>query len=136
MSKASFPPAARLRTRRDYNRLYGRSRRGYAKHLSVMLARRPERGDQRARLGVVVSLKVSKSAVRRHQLKRWTRELFRQRLQRDWEGWDILVLLRADPPGDHAAFDAEVEAALAKAKDTRVIKKRKKTGRRRRKPQK
>jgi ribonuclease P protein component len=125
MPDERFPPAARLHTRRDYGRVFGRSQRGYGRFLTVMLSRRPESGDQRARLGVVVSLKVSKLAVRRHQLKRWARELFRRRLQHELPGWDLVIMLRHDPLGDGAAFNAEVEAALQRARDTRVVTRRK-----------
>ena len=57
---------------------------------------------------------MSKLSVRRHQVKRWARELFRLRLKERLAGWDLMLLLRSDP-ADHATFDAEVLSLVDRA---------------------
>ena len=103
----SFPPAARLHDARDYNRVFNRQQKA-AGRWSVLLLR--PHGRPASRLGIMVSTKVAKRAVRRHQLKRWVRELFRTRLRPLLPGCDCVVLLRADPTGadDHRQLDAEL----------------------------
>ncbi|HYE06463.1 MAG TPA: ribonuclease P protein component [Planctomycetota bacterium] len=110
------PPEARLHDQRDFSRVFQRQRKAAGKHVVVLAVRRARRAGTRARLGVVVSTKVSSRAVRRHQLKRWVRELFRTRLSREATGFDLVVLFRRDPPPDgHAALDREIIALVPKA---------------------
>ncbi|MHC5067250.1 MAG: ribonuclease P protein component [Planctomycetota bacterium] len=112
----SFPPTNRLHTRRDYGRVFHRCQRADGKHCGVQLAARPKRGGKRARLGIVVGTKVHKRAVRRHQLKRWVRELFRREYKELLHGFDCVVMFRRDPPTDgHAALDDEIRRLISKA---------------------
>ena len=46
------------------------------------------------RVGFVIGLKVSKSAVKRNQLKRWMREVFRLNLDKIKSGFDIAVIAK------------------------------------------
>lgn len=114
-----LPPAARFHVGNDFTRAFNHGQRAGGRFCQVSLRPRGRLGDGRprcARLGVMVSSKVAKTAVRRHTLKRWVRELFRTRLKERLLGWDCAVVFRADPP-DHASCDAEilglVERALA-----------------------
>ena len=67
----------------------------------------------------MIGAKAVKTAVRRHQLKRWLRELFRTRLKAALIGHDCVVLLRNDPPEDcHARLDEEVSGLVTKALTT------------------
>ena len=64
----------------------------------------------------MVSTKVHKRAVRRHQLKRWVREWFRREAKPLAEGFDVVVLFRSDPPQDgHAYVTKELRRLLNKA---------------------
>ncbi len=115
---ATLRPSERLHDDRDYSRAFKRPRKLNGKHLSVLLS--PTGRDQPARLGVIVSTKVSKLAVRRHQLKRWARELFRLRLKDELRGHDVVVLFRAAPDTyTHAMMDEEIVALLARSSDKR-----------------
>jgi hypothetical protein len=60
--------------------------------------------------------KAVKTAVRRHQLKRWVRELFRIRLKAVLAGYDCVVLFRCDPPEDaHVRLDDEIVGLVTRA---------------------
>jgi ribonuclease P protein component len=116
----AFPPAARLHDDRDYSRVFNRQQKAAGTHVVVLARQRPhpqERGRvAEARLGVMVSTKTAPTAVRRHQLKRWVRELFRRELKPALAGWDVVVLFRRDPPKDgHAALDREITDLARKA---------------------
>jgi ribonuclease P protein component len=114
----SFPPAMRLHDARDYSRVFNRQQKAAGRHAVVLVRRQEAPGGvvPRARLGVMVPAKAVPSAVRRHLVKRWVRELFRTRLAAGMPGMEMVVLLRADPPADgHAAFAAEVTEQLRRA---------------------
>lgn len=112
----SFPPAQRFHTGRDFGRVFHRQQKAAGRWIVVLVSPRPKRGPRRSRLGVMVSTKVAKSAVRRHTLKRWARELYRRELKQTLHGHDALVLFRSDPGADqHAAFDTELRKLVPKA---------------------
>jgi ribonuclease P protein component len=103
----AFRPEERLHNGRDYGRVFHRQQKAAGRHAVVLMRKRGVNGP--SRLGILVSVKVSKSAVRRHQLKRWTRECFRTRLKAIAQGFDLVVLYRSDPIGiAHVDFDAEL----------------------------
>lgn len=113
----SHPPAARFHHGLDFSRAFDRGQKAGGRHCLVLVRPRgrTQSGAPRcARLGIMVSTKVAALAVRRHQLKRWVRELFRTRLKERLDGWDCAVVFRSDPP-DHQACAAEVEALVGKA---------------------
>jgi ribonuclease P protein component len=112
---ATFPPAARFHDQRDFSRVFQRQRKVAGKHVVLLCMRRPKRAGEQARLGVVVSAKTAPTAVRRHQLKRWVRELFRLRMATVAHGHDVVVLFRRDPPDDHPALDREILELLPRA---------------------
>src|SRR5690606_41900219 len=72
--RAPFPRTARLRTPADFARLRGISRRVGGETLRAEVA--PAHGETAARLGLAVSRRVSKSAVRRNRIKRIARDSF------------------------------------------------------------
>lgn len=90
---APFPRAARLLTPKDFARLRGISRRVGFRHFSAEVAPRETSGTG-ARLGLAVSRKVSKKAVRRNRIKRIARDSFR-RFRADLPGVDILLIARS-----------------------------------------
>ena len=87
----SFPPAMRFHHGRDYGRLFHRQQKAAGRWVVVLVA--PSRAAAALpRLGVMISVKAVKTAVRRHQLKRWVRELFRTRLVERLGRHDLVVL--------------------------------------------
>jgi len=118
---ATFPPSVRLHNDRDYSRVFNRQQKAAGPHLLLLL--RPQHRTATGavpvpRIGIMVSTKTASRAVRRHQLKRWVRELFRVtlKLQPQLQGWDIVVLFRRDPPADgHAQLTREILDLLPRA---------------------
>jgi ribonuclease P protein component len=112
----SFRPEQRFHDGRDYGRVFYRQQKAAGRWLVVLVSPRPKRGPRRSRLGIMVSAKVAKKAVRRHQLKRWVREFFRTEGQHLVHGHDCCVLFRSDPPEDaHSQVDAELRRLMPKA---------------------
>jgi len=118
---ATFPPAVRLHNDRDYSRVFNRQQKAAGQHL-LLLVRPQHRTASGAvpepRIGIMVSVKTASRAVRRHQLKRWVRELFRVRLKAlpQLQGWDLVVLFRRDPPLDgHPLLEREILDLLPRA---------------------
>jgi ribonuclease P protein component len=121
MTDATFQPAHRLHSNRDYGRVFHRQQKAAGRHVVVLVMPRPRKGAQEGRLGVMIGAKAVKTAVRRHQLKRWLRELFRTRLKTVLAAHDCIVLFRSDPPEDcHAQLDVEVAGLVAKALATQA----------------
>ena len=113
----AFGPDRRLHNGREYGRVFYRQQKAAGRDVVVLVAPRPKRAPRRGRLGIMVSTKVAKRAVRRHQLKRWVREYFRRELKAIAHGWDVVVLFRRDPSGDdaHSKLDAELRRLVPKA---------------------
>jgi ribonuclease P protein component len=117
----SWGASHRLHSNRDYGRAFHRQQKAAGRMTVVLLSPRRNRADGRpseARLGVMVAAKTVKTAVRRHQLKRWVRELVRTRLQSTLLGWDTVVLFRQDPPDApdaHRRLDDEIVSLVTKA---------------------
>lgn len=111
-----MPPYHRLHTQGDYTRTFNRQQKAAGRHVVVLVNPRSRRSGGKARLGVMIPNKAVKTAVRRHQLKRWVRELFRRQLKQTLDGFDTVVLFRSNPPDDsHAALDAEILSLVPKA---------------------
>ena len=111
----SFPPSRRLHTRGDYGRVFHRQQKAVGKYLVLLCAPRRKKAPSESRLGIMVSTKVHKRAVRRHQLKRWVREWFRCGGHIPAQGHDIVVLFRADFPTDgHDVLVKELDRLLKK----------------------
>ncbi len=106
MAPARFPRGARLLTSRDFSRLRGVSRRIGTPHFSAELAAAPHDG---ARLGLAVSRRVSKSAVRRNRIKRIARDSFR-RHREQLPAIDVLLIARLGADGqDNVTLHAELD---------------------------
>ena len=105
MARATFPRAARLLTARDFARLRTCSRRVATRNLTAEVATSETGG---ARMGLAISRRVSKSAVRRNRIKRIARDSFRHH-RALFPALDILVIARSsanlqDNPALHAEF--------------------------------
>lgn len=113
---ASFGPEHRLHDGRDYSRVFNRQQKAAGRHVVVLVRPRSPKEAPEGRVGVMVAVKTASLAVRRHQLKRWIRELFRRELKNVAVGHDVVVLFRNDPPADaHLVIDQEIRHLLPKA---------------------
>ena len=86
-ARLRFTRAERIRTRRDFDRIYATGQRGHASGMAVVVAPGQE-GHHR--LGLSVSRRVG-GAVRRNQIKRRIREVFRLSRQQIPGCLDIVV---------------------------------------------
>lgn len=91
MASARFPRAARVLRPADFLRLRAAARRVSVRHFRAEVA---NNGLTGARLGLAVSRRVSKSAVRRNRIKRVARESFRL-VRSGLPSLDILLVARA-----------------------------------------
>jgi ribonuclease P protein component len=115
-----LPPVNRMHTNGDYARAFNRQQKAAGKHVVMLLNPRSRRSGGQARLGVMIPNKAVKTAVRRHQLKRWVRELFRRKLKERLDGFDAVVLFRSDLPEDgHALLDDEILGLVPRVLDAK-----------------
>jgi len=104
---ATFPRSARLLHPRDFARLRDGSRRVGSAHFSAQVGGAVA---AEARLGLAVSRRVSKRAVRRNRIKRIARDSFR-RHRADLPACDVLLIARASADAqDNATLHAELVA--------------------------
>lgn len=89
-----LPAAARLRTARHFQRVYGRGNRATGEWLTVVAFR--ARDGNGARLGVSVS-KAHGAAVRRNKIKRLLREAFRLERHALPADLDVVLIPRQQP---------------------------------------
>jgi ribonuclease P protein component len=112
----TFGPGHRLHDNRDYSRVFNRQQKAAGRFVVVLVRPRDRKAGTAGRVGVMIAVKTAAAAVRRHQLKRWVRELFRLQLKGVLAGHDTVVLFRRDPPVDaHAELDREILALVPKA---------------------
>jgi ribonuclease P protein component len=112
----TFGPEHRLHDGRDYSRVFNRQQKAAGRHVVVLVRPRTSNEKPHGRIGVMIAVKTARLAVRRHQLKRWVRELFRNELKSAAIGFDIVVLFRSDPPADaHQLLNQEIRTLLPKA---------------------
>ncbi len=116
MSEFGYPCAHRLRRRSDFRRIFSHQNKAAGKHCVVLVSRHGQKFRGPGRLGIVVSTKIHKTSVRRHQLKRWVRELFRLEYKDLLNGMDLVVLFRRNPADDgHAALDEDIRGLIPRA---------------------
>ena len=70
-----FPESRRLKRRADYQAVFDRNRRLSNRHFRILV--HTAQNQSEARLGIVVSRRVSKKSVERNRIKRQVRECFR-----------------------------------------------------------
>ncbi len=102
-----FPPAARVRAKADYARVFEQARRTS----DPLLVLHRVAGESPARLGLAVSRKVSPRAVVRNRIKRVLREQFRL-LRAQLAPGDCVVVARTAAA---AASPAQLRVAFANA---------------------
>lgn len=105
----AWPKAYRLRTRAEYLSVQRRGKRLTTADLVVLWRRG---SSDVPRLGITVSRKVSKRAVRRNRLKRWLKESFRRLRLEQGPVVDLVVIAKRSALGRN---QLELEAQLQKA---------------------
>lgn len=118
MASETFPPAARLRARVEFQAVQQHGRRVTSRYFTVLA--RPNARD-RDRLGIVASRRVG-GAVERNRAKRRLRDVFRRQgaERSDARPMDFVVIAKPDlvtaPAG---AVWAEFQSALSKLRGSR-----------------
>jgi len=113
------PKANRLQNRQDFQAVFREGIRRHTSHLTLRALRSKEPDSQLTptRIGISISLKVSKRAVIRNRIKRQLRSAFCQILLRVAPGWRLVVIVQpsAVQECDYQQFLQELEQLLAKA---------------------
>ena len=108
----TFERAGRLTRRFDYLAVQERGRRVSGSSYLLLALARPGKVEGRARLGITVSKKVGKAAVR-NQVKRWIRESYRRMSDLAPAGTDLVVVARTTAPTrGFAATSSELRGLL------------------------
>jgi ribonuclease P protein component len=102
-----FPQSARLRRRREFQRVFTEGRKAVGPSF-VCFVRRP--GDRGRRLGITVSRKVG-GAVERNRVKRLIREVYRKRQDHLPDDAELVVIAR--PPAAGLDYHESAEALEA-----------------------
>ena len=115
----TFPRAARLTRRPDFLTVQERGRRvSGSSYLLLALARQGAPEGAGARLGITVSKKVGKAAVR-NQVKRWVRESYRRMSDLAPPGTDLVVVARTGAAGSSLlATTAELRGLLRRLRQS------------------
>lgn len=108
MADASFPRSVRILRSADFERLRRSGQRCRVRDFRADVA--PRETGAGARLGLAVSRRVSRSAVRRNRIKRICRDSFR-RHRAELPSIDIVLVAG---PGADARGNAELRADLAR----------------------
>ena len=130
MVRLSFPQTARMKSKNDFARAYGRGNRARGEWMTVCVCLN---GTEHTRLGLSVGKRVWKSAVRRNRVRRVFREAFRHALHDMPPGLDVVLIgstPRIEPalavvlaelqqlwPKAHARHLERVQAEAAKVRE-------------------
>jgi len=112
MSDARFPPAARVLTSAEFERIFKHGKRTAAPLMALHVLAQSEGG---ARLGLVVSRKVDKRAVGRNRIKRVVREYFRQMRSQLQPGAYVVLARAGAKQADNAQLRQTLERLFARA---------------------
>lgn len=105
---SSIRMSPKLRDQRDFSRIY---RKGRATRSGTLLIRALPNHKPVTRVAVVVSKKVSKSAVRRNRLRRQITEAWREREGRIKVGFDVIITAAADQENSPSQVESALQAA-------------------------
>ena len=109
-SEQTFQRLYRIRRSSDYDRTWREGQRYHSSHFVVIVTS----GRECSRLGITVSRKVG-NAVRRNQLKRWIRELFRRHRKQLRPFLDISIIAKRQAGHlNHLQLDRELLTIFAR----------------------
>ncbi|HLO48152.1 MAG TPA: ribonuclease P protein component [Kamptonema sp.] len=122
-----LPPANRLRHDREFSAVYRKGIRRNSPHLTLRALRNLNnvgsaqqqtslKSLSATRIGISISLKVSKRSVVRNRIKRQIRAALRQMLPRFSPGWNLVIVVRPTAEEcNYAEFLQELEQLLVEA---------------------
>jgi ribonuclease P protein component len=109
-----LPKAHRLKSYKDFQSVYESGNKYYSAHL---ILRALLDSPNQTRIGISISQKVSKLAVRRNRIKRQIRAILREFLPQMSQGWKIVVVVRREATQcQYEDFLRELKELLLKAK--------------------
>ncbi len=97
LGRQCLPRQMRLRKRAEYLAIQASAKKASGRHYTVLRSQ-AGRDPEIWRLGVTVSRKVG-NAVVRNRIKRWIREGFRRRVDRERRGFAVVVIARPSAAG-------------------------------------
>jgi ribonuclease P protein component len=124
-----LPPANRLRRDREFSAVYRKGIRRNSPNLTLRALRDSNLNQHRlaqqqtdlktlpaTRIGISISLKVSKLSVVRNRIKRQIRAALRQMLPRISPGWNLVIVVRPTAQEcNYAEFLRQLEQLLVEA---------------------
>lgn len=93
ISDESFPKSFRLTSRRDFISVQSKGQKVYGRYCTLLGL---ESTNTHPRVGITITKKVHKRAVKRNRFKRTVREIFRQSLRDEPVGIDVVAIARPD----------------------------------------
>ena len=107
----------RLKDKKDFDRVFKKSRPIFSKKLSIRFTVRTKR-DLPTRFGFIISNKIDKRATRRNALRRRLRAIVRSLISSIDPGYDVVVIVKQNfpYPYQYEEIEKELKEALGKAK--------------------
>lgn len=104
-----LPYNNRLVKRRDFETVYKFGRRSFAGNIGLKFM---ENKLKETRIGIAVGIKFSKKAVVRNTAKRKIGEILRKKLEKLKKGYDMVVFIKTEKPGQKKIESQKVEKDL------------------------
>ena len=112
---STFGPERRIKRRPDFLRIQGKGKKIHSPYFLISYVRTPKAAQ--SRLGVTVTTKVHKRAVRRNYIKRCVREVFRKNRESLKSRVEMVVIARNGAPElKYAQIEAELLKSMKKGK--------------------
>lgn len=89
--KYNFPPKNRLKNSKEFFAVQEKAVKLHCKHFLILIAKSSENNT---RLGITVTKKIDKRAVKRNKIKRRVRAIFRLNQHLFRENFDIIIIAR------------------------------------------
>lgn len=107
-----LPYDNRLVKRKDFEKVYKFGKYSFAGNIGLKFL---ENNSNEVRIGIAVGIKFSKRAVVRNTIKRKIREILRKNLKKIKKGYDVVVSVRAEKPGQEKIESQKLEKDLTEA---------------------
>ncbi|MBP9837580.1 MAG: ribonuclease P protein component [Proteobacteria bacterium] len=96
ISNNSFNKTKRLTRRTDFLRVQGSKQKVHSKNIILAIEKRTQLdGPIKSRLGITITKKVDKLAVKRNQFKRRVREYYRTSFSEKKTSYDLVVIAKS-----------------------------------------
>ena len=111
---AAVKPIGRLKATEDFKRIQSKGKRVRSRCLALTYL---SNGTDDIRLGISVSIRTAKAAVRRNRLKRVVRERFRAITPKIAPGYDYVIAIIVDPgQGEGDTIRDELDGLLTETR--------------------